>query len=132
MLLDCMAEARTRGVCLFTTDTGSEGGGQRRRGLPLGARHGRGDDTVGNAHRAQSCQLELFQLILLLKLDKRLPVEQFEATVSQSTAPSPPLNQAWEAAATGALAAAEGRRLILSLSLSLSLSLYIGASVAQW
>ena len=27
----------------------------------------------------------------MLKLDKQLPVEQFEATASQSTAPSPPL-----------------------------------------
>ena len=30
---------------------------------------------------AQLSQLELFELILLLKIDKRLPVEQFEATV---------------------------------------------------
>ena len=35
-------------------------------------------------------QFELFELILLLKLDKQFPVEQCEATVSQSTAPSPP------------------------------------------
>ena len=35
--------------------------------------------------------LELFEFILLLKLDKQFPVEQFEATVSQSTVPSPPL-----------------------------------------
>ena len=42
--------------------------------------------------RAQISQLELFELIiLLLKLDKRLPVEQFEATVAQSTVPSSPL-----------------------------------------
>ena len=52
---------------------------------------GRGDDTVGNPHRAQISQFELFELILLLKLDNRFPVEQFEATVSQSTVPSPPL-----------------------------------------
>ena len=31
---------------------------------------GRGDDTVGNPHRAQISQFELFELILLLKLDK--------------------------------------------------------------
>ena len=37
-------------------------------------------------------QFELFELILLLKEDKRFPVEQFEATVSQSTVPSPPLS----------------------------------------
>ena len=47
------------------------------------------DDTVGNPHRAQIDQFELFELILLLKLDRQLPVERFEATVSQSTVPSP-------------------------------------------
>ena len=45
----------------------------------------------GNPHRAQISQFELFELILLLKLEKRFPVEQFEATVSQSKVPSPPL-----------------------------------------
>ena len=52
---------------------------------------GRGDDTVGSPHRAQISQCEFFELVLLLKLDKRFPVEQFEATVSQSTVPCPPL-----------------------------------------
>ena len=52
---------------------------------------GRGDDTVGNPHRAQIYQFELFELILALKLGKQFSVEQFEATVSQSTVPSPPL-----------------------------------------
>ena len=47
---------------------------------------GRGDDTVGNPHRAQIHRFELFELILLAKLDKLFPVEQLEATVSQSTA----------------------------------------------
>ena len=51
---------------------------------------GRGDDTAGDPHRAQFCQFELFELILLLKLDKRVPVERFEATASRSTVPSPP------------------------------------------
>ena len=51
---------------------------------------GRWDDTVGNPHRAQISQFELSELVLLLKLDKQLPVEQFEATVYQSTVPSPP------------------------------------------
>ena len=46
---------------------------------------GRGDETVGNPHRAQISQFEFFELTLLLKLDKQLPVERFEATVSQST-----------------------------------------------
>ena len=55
-------------------------------------RLGRGDDRVGNPHRAQVSQFELFELILLLKLDRQLPVERFEATVSQSTVPSPLLS----------------------------------------
>ena len=41
--------------------------------------------------RAQISQFEPFELILLLKLDKQFPVEQFEAAMSQSTVPSPPL-----------------------------------------
>ena len=48
------------------------------------AQLGRGDDAVGNPNRAQFSQFELFELILLLKLDKQLHVEQFEATVSHS------------------------------------------------
>ena len=51
------------------------------RAQPLNIR--KGDDTVGNPHRAQVPQFELFELILLLK---------FEATSSQSTVPSPPLS----------------------------------------
>ena len=51
---------------------------------------GRGDDTVGNPHRAQIVQFELFELCVLLNLDKQFSVEQFEPTVSQSTVPSPP------------------------------------------
>ena len=54
------------------------------------ARLGRGDDKVGNPHRTQIYRFELFELILLLELDKQFPVEQVEATVSQSTVPSPP------------------------------------------
>ena len=51
---------------------------------------GRGDDTVGNPHRAQISQLELFELSFrLLELDKHKSIERFEATVSQSTVPSP-------------------------------------------
>ena len=49
----------------------------------------KGGCTVGNSHRAQISHFELFELIPLLKLDKQLPVEQFEATASQSTIPSP-------------------------------------------
>ena len=51
----------------------------------------RGDDTVGNPRRAQVSQFELFEFTLLAKVDKRFSVEQFEAAVSQSTVPSPPL-----------------------------------------
>ena len=36
-------------------------------------------------------QFEFFELILLSKLDKQFPAKQFEATVSQSTVPSPSL-----------------------------------------
>ena len=39
-------------------------------------------------------QFELLELILVLTLDKQFPVEQVEATVSQSAVPSPPLSQA--------------------------------------
>ena len=39
-------------------------------------------------------QLELFELILLSKVDEHFPVERFEATVSQSAVPSLPLTQA--------------------------------------
>ena len=42
-----------------------------------------------NPRRARISQFELFELILSLKLDRQFRVEQFEATVSQSTVPSP-------------------------------------------
>ena len=50
---------------------------------------GRGDDAVvwKPSSSSQIYRLELFELILLSKLDKQLPVERFEATVSQSTVP---------------------------------------------
>ena len=51
---------------------------------------GRGDDTVGNPHRAQMSEFEFFELVPLLELDKVVSIEQFEAAVSQSTAPFPP------------------------------------------
>ena len=53
----------------------------------------RGDDTVRNPHRAQICQFELLELFLLLKVDKQFSIEQFEATLSQSRVPSPPLKR---------------------------------------
>ena len=40
----------------------------------------------------QIYKFECFELILLLKSDQRFPVEHFEATASQSAAPSPPLS----------------------------------------
>ena len=54
-----------------------------------GGKLGRGDDTVGNPHRAQFVQFELFELILLWTSDEKFPVDRFEATVSQSTVTSP-------------------------------------------
>ena len=57
---------------------------------PRGAGARKGDDAVGNPRRAQFSQFELFELkfisysclsfILLLKLDKRIPIERFEAS----------------------------------------------------
>ena len=52
---------------------------------------GRADDTVGNPHRAQIPQFELFEFTMLLKVDKQLYIEQFETTVSDSAVPSHPL-----------------------------------------
>ena len=52
---------------------------------------GRGDDTLGNPHRAQISQLEHFELILLLKVNKQFSIERFEPTASQSKVSSPPL-----------------------------------------
>ena len=40
---------------------------------------------------SSNCSIRAFELVLLSKLDKQLPVERFEAAVSQSTVPSPPL-----------------------------------------
>ena len=57
------------------------------RGRPTALYIGRGGDTLGNPHRAQIYQFELFELILCVNLDKQLSIEQFEATVSQSTVP---------------------------------------------
>ena len=51
---------------------------------------GRGDDAVGNPHRALISQFEFFELMLLLKLETQFPAEQFETAVSRSTVPSPP------------------------------------------
>ena len=53
-----------------------------------------GEDAVGNPHQAHFFQFELFELFLFFKLDKRFSIEQFEATVSQSTVPSLPLKYA--------------------------------------
>ena len=58
---------------------------------------GRGEDTVGNPRRAKISQFELFEPIPILKVDKQLPFERFEAAGSRSTVPSPPLRRppAW-------------------------------------
>ena len=47
---------------------------------------------AAHPHRAQLSQCELFELVLLSRLDYRFPAEQVEAAVSQSTGPSPPLS----------------------------------------
>ena len=52
------------------------------------------DDTVVNPHRAQISQFELFEFLLLLELDKQLPVGQFEAIISQLRVLSAPLTSA--------------------------------------
>ena len=49
----------------------------------------RGDDTVGNPHRAQIDSIRYFRAYPLIDIRQQLPVEQFEVTVSQSAAPSP-------------------------------------------
>ena len=79
---------RCSGRCRSTRTASSS----RRRRREAGV--GRGDDTAGNPHPGQSSQFELFELILLLKLDKQLLVQRFEAAVSQSTVSSLPLRAA--------------------------------------
>ena len=59
---------------------------------------------------AQIYQFELFELLPLLKLDKQLPVEQFEATASQSTVTSPLLNLVFLARLTNAQRVASSRQ----------------------
>ena len=49
-----------------------------------------GRNSEGGMIRLETL-VELSELILSLKLDNQFPIEQFEATVSQSTVPSPPL-----------------------------------------
>ena len=62
---------------------------RRRRGeVPA---LGRGNDTVGNPHRAQISQFELFELNHLTGLNKLISIEQFEPIASQSAVSSPPL-----------------------------------------
>ena len=82
-----------------TPQSTSAGPGRRalfdKPGGRLSAVFGRGDDTAANPHGAQIVPFELFELFLLLELDKQFPVEQFEATVSQSTVHSPPLMYGW-------------------------------------
>ena len=51
------------------------------------------NDRVNAQQTNQMSQFEFFELILLLRLDKAFPFKQFEATVSQSTVPSPHTNK---------------------------------------
>ena len=50
---------------------------------------GGGDDAVGSPPRAQISYFEFFELVIFLKADRRLSVEQFEATASQSRVSHP-------------------------------------------
>ena len=67
-------------------------------------------------HRAQIDQFELFELLLILKLDNVLFMGRFEPTVSRSTVSSPPLiggpgpGRRGAAGAAGAEAARRGKR----------------------
>ena len=81
----------------------------RRSGCRPGL--GRGDDTVGNPRRARISRFEPLELIISLKLDKWFPVQQLEATVSQSRVPSSPLMVPLRRASTtrGSLAAGTER-----------------------
>ena len=74
---------------------------------------------MGNPHRAQISQFELFELILSLKLDKQLAVEQFEATASQSAVITPPLVQvegSWSAESGLVVAVTESTQVAPRLS----------------
>ena len=53
---------------------------------------GRGDDIrLETLIELKFVSSKLFELILLLNLDKQFSIEQFEPTVSRSALPSPPL-----------------------------------------
>ena len=52
---------------------------------------GRGDDTVGNPHRAQISQFELFELTLLLKLDTGAPCRAIRGHRISVNSTLPPL-----------------------------------------
>ena len=76
-------------MCLHTRGAQRAASCQARAAIfGRGGRSGRKPLSSSN-FRAQIYRFALFELILLLKLDKRFPVEQFEATASQSTVPSP-------------------------------------------
>ena len=51
---------------------------------------GRGDDAVGNPHRAEIDKLKLFELVLFLKVDRQFSIERFEPTATHSTVSSAP------------------------------------------
>ena len=57
-------------ICIYVYEVG--------RGHAEGSEGG--DDAVGNPRRAQIARFELFELVLLWKLDKQFPVERFEAS----------------------------------------------------
>ena len=68
-------------MCTFLIGAEAAAASGRHRRTAARPRRGRGKSLVIRA------QFELFELILLSKLDKPFPVERFEATVSQSAVP---------------------------------------------
>ena len=55
------------------------------------ASFGRGDDTIGKPSLSSNVSIRVVRAYPLMELNKQLLVEEFEATVSHSTVPSPPL-----------------------------------------
>ena len=91
---------------------------------PWGGREdlGGGADTVGNPHRAQFIQFELFELFSFLHLDNEFSIERFEPTVSQSTVSSPPRRTAFAGCVCDLSLPDEPRRTIDELAQQLEAS----------
>ena len=89
-----------------------------------------GDGTVGNPHRAQNSQFELFELVLWSEFDRQLSVERFEATASQSTVPSPPLDNAKRACR--ASGASGGEQVAKYIHIHMPIYIYIYNAMPYW